>query len=602
MMKMKKKIEILACVALCISTMARPTFAADPADPPTATATATSEIEQLKKMLLDQQRQIDELRRQIAQQKPDSKPENATPATAVAAAPAVSSSPDSTSPGSPFDRAGLGQVASLAPILPPIPAAARTASPTFGPLPTSSSAAAAPLPSPPVDDSSSPLQLKIGDAYITPVGFMDMTSVSRSTNTGSGIGTNFGSVPYTNTQAGSLTESRLSIQNSRIGARIDAIAKGWNVLGYWESDFLGQLGNPPNGGLAVTSNPYVFRMRLYWVDVRKDKFEFLAGQSWSLMTPNRKGVSPLPGDIFYSQDIDVNYQLGLTWGRIPGFRAAYHFSDKAVFALALENSEPYVGGGNGGSGATLPALISTTATTGTLQGSVLGGQINNGSSSINSAALAPDIIAKLAFDPTSRFHFEVDGVEITNKIAYPVGTAPFPTFSKTGGGGSVNLSFELVKNFRILTNNFYSSGGGRYIFGQAPDFIIRSNGSLSLVHSASTVTGFEATVGKTLFYGYYGGVYVGRDMALDANGTSKIGYGPISSDGQNRAIQEITFGTNTTLMRDPKWGALNLMFQYSYLQRNPWLAAIGAPSNAHADMGFLNLRYTLPGSAPTLGK
>ncbi len=38
-------------------------------------------------------------------------------------------------------------------------------------------------------------------------------------------------------------------------------------MGYWESDFLGQIGNPPNGGLAVSSNPYVFRLRLYWVDV-----------------------------------------------------------------------------------------------------------------------------------------------------------------------------------------------------------------------------------------------------------------------------------------------------------------------------------------------
>jgi hypothetical protein len=604
---MMKKIEILAC--LCLSGLVPLASATEPpADPPATTAAASSEIEQLKRMLLDQQRQIDELRREIAQQKPDTaKPasdqtDGIKPVTAVAAASTPPSpGPVSSNPGSrsTLGRPSLGEIASTAPILPPSPAAAPP--PVFGPAASSSSAAASPS-SPSPADESSPLQLKIGDAYITPVGFMDMTEVSRSTNTGSGIGTNFGSVPYANTQAGSLTESRLSIQNSRIGARIDAIAKGWNVLGYWESDFLGQLGSPPNGGLAVTSNPYVFRMRLYWVDVRKDKFEFLAGQSWSLMTPNRKGVSPLPGDIFYSQDIDVNYQLGLTWGRIPGFRGAYHFSDKAVFALSLENSEPYVGGGNGGSGATLPALISTTATTGTLQGSVLGGQINNGSSSINSAALAPDIIAKLAFDPTSRFHFEVAGVEITNKIAYPVGTAPFPTFSKTGGGGSVNLSFELAKNFRILTNNFYSSGGGRYIFGQAPDFIIRSNGSLSLVHSASTVTGFEATLGKTLFYGYYGGVYIARNMALDANGTSKIGYGSISSDGQNRAIQEITFGTNTTLMRDPKWGALNLMFQYSYLTRNPWLAAVGAPSNAHADMGFLNLRYTLPGSAPTLGK
>ena len=45
-----------------------------------------------------------------------------------------------------------------------------------------SAAAGAPLP------PASPLQLRIGDATITPVGFMDMTSVTRSTNEGTGIG------------------------------------------------------------------------------------------------------------------------------------------------------------------------------------------------------------------------------------------------------------------------------------------------------------------------------------------------------------------------------------------------------------------------------
>ncbi len=161
----------------------------------------------------------------------------------------------------------------------------------------------------------------------------------------------------------------------------------------------------------------------------------------------------------------------------------------------------------------------------------------------------------------------------------------------------------MTKNFRVLTNNFYSDGGGRYIFGQAPDFIIRSQRQPvagAFRHPPSPAS--KPPLGKNLIYGYYGGVYVSRDMALDANGTSKIGYGTISSDGQNRAIQEVTFGTNTTLMKDAKWGALNLMFQYSYLQRNPWLVAVGAPSNAHVDMGFVNFRYTLPGSAPTMGK
>ncbi len=530
--------------------------------------TSVSEIEQLKQMLLDQQRQINELKTRLGMAVNAGVPVNAHPA--------------------------IGEVASTKPMVPAAPAVP----PTFSAEPATTTANAAQTST--SGDATSPLQFKLGDAYFTPVGFMDMTSVTRSTNPGSGIGTNFGSIPYSNAQAGALSESRLSPQNSRIGMRIDTGFGDYKVMGYWESDFLGQLGNPPNGGLAVSSNPYVFRMRLYWVDIMKGKNEFLAGQSWSLMTPNRRGVSPLPGDLFYSQDVDVNYQLGLTWGRIPGFRYAYHPNEKTAFAIALENSEPYVGGGNGGSGAVLPAAISTTATTGTI-GSVIGGQINNGSSVISAAALMPDIIAKLAFDPTKKFHAEIDGVMIANKIAYPVAPA-FPTNTKVGGGGSINLGFDIMPNVRVLTNNYYSNGGGRYIFGQAPDFIIRANGTASLVHSASTVTGLEITAGKTLFYGYYGGVYIGKNMALDANGTTKIGYGPIANDGQNRAIQEITFGTNTTLAKNAKWGALNLMLQYSYLQRNPWLVTGTSPTNASLSMGFINLRYTLPGVAPTLGK
>ena len=549
----------------CILTLTVPAMAADQPvgsdSSESRPAASSSEIDQLKKMLADQQRQIDELRRALVER-------NEAPASI---------------------HTSTGQVASTTAIVPPSPAPA--AAPSFAPP------AIVPPQAKPSSDSS-PLQLKIGDAYITPVGFMDFTSVTRSTNPGSGIGTNFGSVPYGNTQGGALTEWRLSPQNSRIGLRVDALVKDWRVLGYLETDFLAQINNPPNGGLAVSSNPYPLRMRLYWVDLKKGNSEVLAGQTWSLMTPNRKGLSPLPGDLFYSQDIDVNYQVGLTWGRIPEFRYVYHPSDKVAFGVALSNSEPYVGGANGGSGATLPAWVGAANA---VSGAVLGGQINNGSSTISSAALHPDIIAKIAFDPNSRVHFEVAGVEITNKVANPATTPAFQTFTKVGGGVSANLNVEVFKNFRLLTNNFWSDGGGRYIFGQAPDFILRSNGDISLVHSGSTVTGFEATVGKTLFYGYYGGVYIQKNLAIDTNG-AKIGYGPIASDGQNRAIQEATFGTNTTLMRDPKWGAVNLMFQYSYLQRNPWLVTGTAPTDAHVHMGFFNLRYTLPGSAPTLGK
>ena len=52
---------------------------------------------------------------------------------------------------------------------------------------------------------------------------------------------------------------------------------------------------------------------------------------------------------------------------------------------------------------------------------------------------------------------------------------------------AVNGNVEVVKNFRLIANTFYSRGGGRWIFGQGPDLIIKGDGSPLPVHSASTV-------------------------------------------------------------------------------------------------------------------
>jgi hypothetical protein len=173
-------------------------------------------------------------------------------------------------------------------------------------------------------------------------------------------------------------------------------------------------------------------------------------------------------------------------------------------------------------------------------------------------------------------------------------------YSAVGGGGFANLNFELFKGFRLLSNNYWSDGGGRYIFGQAPDLIAHADGSLSLIHAGSTVSGFEFTHKNTVLYGYYGGIYIGRNVAIDTNG-SRVGYGYTGSgNGQNRNVQEATFGFNQTLWKDAKYGALNFMGQYSYLSRNPWFVASGQPEDAHLNMLFFDLRYTLPGSAPTI--
>jgi len=82
-------------------------------------------------------------------------------------------------------------------------------------------------------------------------------------------------------------------------------------------------------------------------------------------------------------------------------------------------------------------------------------------------------------------------------------------FSATGAGAIAGLNAEIFKNFRVISTNYWSDGGGRYLFGQAPDLIVRSNGSLSLVHAGGTIDGFEARVApKLLLYAYFGGIYI----------------------------------------------------------------------------------------------
>ncbi len=501
---------------------------AAPASAQEASALA-GEIAQLKKLLFDQQRQIDELRRMLAER------------TTSSSAPAEAAKP----------------------------------------------AAGAPV----RHDAATPLHLRIGEVAVTPIGFFDFTGVYRDTAPGSNIGTNFGSIPYRPlaNAAGNLSEIRLSPQNSRIGAQVEATVRGTKLLAYWESDFLGSLGNPPLGNIAVSSNSYPLRLRLFWVDLRRGKWEVLAGQTWSLITPGRQGISPLPEHVFYSHAVDVNYTLGMPWGRIPELRFVYRPNRTVALALALDNPEQYIGGSAGGGTSVLPSTVAGPYAS----------QFSNGTLTLNTPNLHPDIIAKAAFDaklPGRRaVHLEVAGVERTFKSYLPVTGRHF---TKMGEAVSANVNVEVTRGLRLLTNNYWSNGGGRYLFGQAPDLVAASDGHLSLVRSMGTLSGFEFARKSTGFYGYYGGVYIGRNVAIDADGTL-AGYGfSGSATSHNRSVQEATFGVNQTLWKEEKWGALNFMTQYAYFSRRPWYIPDGSPDRAYMNEVWVNLRYTLPRPAP----
>ncbi len=431
----------------------------------------------------------------------------------------------------------------------------------------------------------SPLAIHVGNADLLIGGFMDATSITRSTNTGNGIGTNFSNFPFTTTATGApnpqgnLSETRFSTQNSRLSLQATSKVGSANLKGYIEADFLGNTAQ----NLNVTSNSNTLRMRLYWGDYQQGKFEFLAGQSWSMMTPNRNGISPMPGDLFYSQDVDTNYQMGLIWGRTTQFRFIAHATDTFTAGVSLENPQQYTGGA-----VVLPTAFNAPQV-----------DTGSGSSAVGSSSptpnLYPDVIGKIAFDPkTGKTHQHIDVAFLVSgfKTFNPANSA---TSTDTGTGESVNFVLEPVRNLKVVATNFFSKGGGRYIANtNIPDFIVNPDYSLKPVNSWSGIYGAEVTAKKTLLYGYYSIAQVDRTVTVDANGTTPIGYGVNGSQTANHKIEEATVGITQTFFRDPKIGGMQLMVQYSNVQRTPFSVPAGTPSSAKLNMVYVNVRYILP--------
>jgi hypothetical protein len=449
------------------------------------------------------------------------------------------------------------------------------------------------------NENKSPLSFKIGSAEFTPGGFLDFTSLYRSTDVGSGIATAFGAIPFHNVlpQAG-LSETRFSSQYSRLSLKVDAnLTESTSLTGYVETDFLGF--QPANA--YQTANSDSLRLRVYWANVRHGKWEVLAGQEWSLLTPNRVGLSPLTQDVFTTVDEDPNFQVGLTWARQAQVRVVYHPTNNWAVGLSLENPQQYA-----------PASVVFPSTFFTSQFDNGSGSTSAASSATNTAVpnVAPDIIVKTAFDahPAGRsLHIEVAGLLRSFKVLNDLTTSP-TTNTITGGGGSINLNYEVIHNLHIIANTFYSDGGGRYIFGLGPDVIVKPNGTLSAVHAGSGIGGFEYQVTPHyMFYGYYGGAYFARNYGFMAatptsscDGTSGftcVGFGfPGSANSANRLVEEETIGIIPTLWSSANYGRLQAITQFSYLMRTPWsdLSTPGNPKNAHTNMVYVGLRYVLP--------
>jgi hypothetical protein len=446
------------------------------------------------------------------------------------------------------------------------------------------------------DDRQSPLgTIKLGDAVLTPGGFVDFENIFRTTNTQSNIATNFGGIPFSNTAQGRITEFRTTAQYSRVNLKLEDNFRGNDIIGYVEADFSGN--SAP--GVYQTVNPLTNRLRLYFGYVKRGNWEFLGGQTWSWLTPNREGIGPMPSDLAITYNEDQNLAVGVPYTRAAELRAAYHVNEHWAIGAGIEDSNQFIG-----NFVALPAQFST-----------IGSQFDNNANA-GAANLMPDIIAKTTYDTAlsgRHFHAELMGL-LTGAHASVIrsGSTASTSHSAFGGGAQIAANYELVRNkLVVLANGFWSDGGAHYLVATGPQLVVRPNVAgtdvnLSMVHAGAGSAGLEWRASpKEAFAVYYGADYYGRNFFPDTTNTTNhgaiIGYGgPGSPNTNNRAIQQVTFDWLLTFWKSERHGAMQYYTQYSYLTRAPWFVAPGDPRNAHLSMVYAGIRYVLPSTSGTL--
>ncbi len=438
--------------------------------------------------------------------------------------------------------------------------------------------------------------IEIGGFEITPVGYLALTSATRATNSTTSTATPFGAIPYDNTIAGNNSETRLTAQNTLLGLRAHGALMGMDLTGYFEGDF---NGNDP-GNVFVNSNSHTFRMRLAYADVKAGQFETTFGQTYSWLTPNRFGLGPDPSDMFLTNNIDQNFQVGLPWARQAAVHVAWHPTEQLSVGVGAENPQQFTNGE-----VTYPVAFNAQ----------LASQFDTGSNP-GAPNRVPDVVAKAAYDTdlgaATRLHLEASGMWRhfhVSDIPQNVLNATWSMHDTNGWAATVAGNVEFFKTFTVVGNAFWSDGGGRYLGALGPDVVAMptslSGGydlALSTVRSHGYLAGFEWRVlPPTILSAYYGQAFFENNYFLDITSPLAtqpfVGFGgPNSAVSNNKQIQEWSLDLKHTFWADPRFGAIQGLAQYSYLQREPWFVAAGAPPEAHTHLFFTELRYQLPGN------
>jgi len=489
-----------------------------------------------------------------------------------------------------------------------------------------------------------PVSIHLKGVTITPAGFAAAEFVRRSRELGADVITPFNNLTMPGASQSQLSEFFGTGRQSRPTVYVGGRLKNVEFSSYVSGDFL-------SSGVTSTNNQtngYTFRLRQAWGQAKfSNGWKFAGGQMWSLVTEMKEGIAP-SDDLGRVNDarpmtIDGQYSVGFTYARQYGIRLTKDFGKKFSAAFAVENAQgtltSHQNGANGGYNFLLGELGATNEA--------------NAFNGTYTANPAPDLIAKLAFDPGFG-HYEIFGLydRFRNRI-FPCGEllttvvaagsscvlAPGTTVnasnaaagaynaSANGGGLGVNARWAFDNKHIVFgVHGFGGSGVGRYGAAGLSDLAINGDGTIHLIKNLQGLGTLEWHGKKLDVYAYTGAEYAARTASFDPISGKQVGYGaplfsnagcytelvPSTTSGtegfnpttlgsctaDTRAIIEGTLGFWYRFYNGPK-GRFQFGTQYSYVTRQTWsgVPAVGAPSGEPEGldgMVFTSFRYYLP--------
>ena len=438
---------------------------------------------------------------------------------------------------------------------------------------------------------------------ITPGGFIELAEVYRQHDTANDISTALNTIPYPQSRAGHAQEFLSTPRQSRVSALVEGTPSPDLTLSmYGEFDFQGAA-QTANSNETDSYNPRIRHLygAIDWAD---SGWHLLAGQTFSLVTLDSKGITPRNEVIPLT--IDGQYHVGFTWTRQPQVRVVKDLFDHQLWlAVSAENPQTTFSGTapagvvntiNNGQGY-FAGDTGTLATTTSSSGAVTA--VSGVAPAVQSLNHVPDFVAKAAVETDvygHHVHAEVYGIA----RSFYEELATFKTNNVTTAGLGAGLTGQVLPGLLdIRLSGLTGKGVGRYGSGQLPDATFAANGKIEPIEETLALAGatLHATRSLDLWVlggeehedrAAYGTIGYGNPLANNA-GCEVQGAAAATCVGNTRLLEELSGGFWQKLYNGP-WGYIRLGLQYSYIERNAFSGLGGAP-DAHENMLYTSFRY-----------